>query len=83
MDSVAGRGPLYFHVSKPPKDGSVGDRLVRSLNAVAEQEEPPINVQLNHKKINLAEETLAWEHERFSMKRISAATLSAVKVIYC
>ncbi|KAJ1530768.1 hypothetical protein ONE63_005621 [Megalurothrips usitatus] len=79
LDTVAGSGPLYYHVSKPPKEGSVGDRLIRSLNVVAEQEEPPSNVQLNHKKINLAEETLAWEHERFSMKRLPAATLSSVK----
>lgn len=81
MDSIAGSGPLYYHVSKPPKEGSVGDRLIRALNLVAEQEDPPTNVQLNHKKINLAEETLAWEHERFSMKRLPAATLSTLKVI--
>lgn len=79
LDSIAGSGPLYYHVSKPPKEGSVGDRLIRALNSVAEQEEPPSNVQLNHKKINLAEETLAWEHERFSMKRLPAATLSTLK----
>lgn len=79
LDSVAGSGPLFYHVSKPPKEGSVGDRFVRSLNVAAEQEEPPTNVILNHKKINLAEETLAWEHERFSMKRLPAATLSTLK----
>lgn len=79
LDSIAGSGPLYYHVSKPPKEGSVGDRLIRALNVVAEQEEPATNVQLNHKKINLAEETLAWEHERFSMKRLPAATLSTLK----
>lgn len=81
MDSVAGAGSLYYHVSKPPKEGSVGDRFVRSLNVAAEQEDPPTNVVLNHKKINLAEETLAWEHERFSMKRLPAATLSTLKVL--
>ena len=33
-------------------------------------------VTLNHKKIRIGDELLAWEHERFSLRRIPAATLS-------
>ncbi|XP_007554315.1 nicalin-1 [Poecilia formosa] len=40
---------------------------------------PWVKVGLVHKKINLVESTVAWEHERYSLRRIQAFTLSHVE----
>lgn len=70
--------PLYMHVSKPPKEGSTMNNFYKLLKAVSTQHNN-ITVEGVHKKINLADTQLAWEHERFSMKRLPAFTLSALK----
>lgn len=69
---------LYVHVSKPPKEISSGGLFFKELIAVS-QLLNTVNVEGVHKKINLAEETLAWEHERYSIRRLPAATLSTLK----
>ncbi|XP_064475274.1 BOS complex subunit ncln-like isoform X2 [Ornithodoros turicata] len=77
LDSVGADDGLYFHVSKPPKDGTTTGMLLAELQRVAKELYPgQLEVSLVHKKINLADETLAWEHERFSMRRLPAFTLS-------
>lgn len=40
---------------------------------------PWVKVGLVHKKINLVESTVAWEHERYSLRRILGLTLSHVE----
>lgn len=69
---------LYIHVSKPPKENSTGGLFCKELKAVSESLNAT-SVEGVHKKINLAEETLAWEHERYSIRRLPATTLSTLK----
>lgn len=39
-----------------------------------------VTVEMVHRKINLQEDTQAWEHEKFSMRRLPAFTLSRLQV---
>ena len=66
LDSLAdrdGNSGLNMHVSKPPKEGTPAAQLFEDLKRIASTSlTHPFNVSMIHKKINLAEETLAWEH---------------------
>ncbi|KAF6216629.1 hypothetical protein GE061_000974 [Apolygus lucorum] len=73
LDTI-GNDDIYMHVSKPPKEGSNLFELNKSLSSVRKSE-----VNVVHKKINLADEILAWEHERYSIRRLPSATLSSMK----
>ncbi|XP_055930625.1 BOS complex subunit ncln-like [Argiope bruennichi] len=76
LDSVGDEDNLYLHVSKPPKEDSPGDIFYKELQWASVQSEEPVNVSMIHKRINLADELLSWEHERFSIRRLPAFTLS-------
>ncbi|XP_014365633.2 nicalin-1 [Papilio machaon] len=67
LDSISSEN-LNLHVSKPPKPGGAAHSLRTRLN-----------VPVVHKKINLADELLAWHHERFSIRRMTAFTLSSLQ----
>lgn len=69
---------LYMHVSKPPKDGTAINNFYKQLKIVSQQYGNH-TLEGVHKKINLADTLLAWEHERFSMKRIPAFTISSLR----
>ncbi|XP_063242605.1 BOS complex subunit NCLN [Bacillus rossius redtenbacheri] len=79
LDTVATDNVLYLHVSKPPRDGSPGGNFYKELKSVAESVNLNVTVDTIHKKINLADELLAWEHERYSIRRLPAFTLSSLK----
>lgn len=79
LEAVSKYNNIYLHVSKPPKDNSFGNLFYKELNNVAKIINSNIKIEGVHKKINLAEESLAWEHERYSIRRLPAATLSTLK----
>jgi len=81
MQSLSYNQPnvLYMHVSKPPKEKTSISHFFKILKAVSAHHGGNLTVEGVHKKINLADSKLSWEHERFSMKRYPAFTLSSVK----
>lgn len=64
LDTIAG-DKMVMHVSKPPKEDTHSYKFLMNLKA-----------EMVHKKINLADDLLAWEHERFSIRRLPAFTVS-------
>ncbi|KAJ8750234.1 hypothetical protein K2173_014149 [Erythroxylum novogranatense] len=68
---------LWIHVSKPPENAYI-KQILEGLSAVAE--ELGLEVGLKHKKINISNPRVAWEHEQFSRLRVTAATLSQLAV---
>uniref|UniRef100_A0A4W4FB74 BOS complex subunit NCLN n=1 Tax=Electrophorus electricus TaxID=8005 RepID=A0A4W4FB74_ELEEL len=76
LDTLGNGDSLHLHVSKPPKEGSPQHALLRELQMVNTFQYPDLKFSMVHKKINLADDTLAWEHERFGIRRLPAFTLS-------
>ncbi|XP_012444727.1 uncharacterized protein LOC105768964 [Gossypium raimondii] len=66
---------LWIHVSKPPENAYI-KQIFEGFSNVAE--ELHIKVGLKHKKINISNPRVAWEHEQFSRLRVTAATLSEI-----
>ncbi|KAK2907882.1 BOS complex subunit ncln isoform X1 [Channa argus] len=75
LDTLGNGDSLHLHVSKPPKEGTPQFSLLKELEMVVSQF-PEVKFSMVHKKINLADDMLAWEHERFGIRRLPAFTLS-------
>ncbi|XP_062306152.1 BOS complex subunit ncln isoform X4 [Osmerus eperlanus] len=76
LDTLGDEDHLHLHVSKPPKEGTPQHTLLKELETVSSSQYPEVKFSMVHKKINLADDTLAWEHERFGIRRLPAFTLS-------
>ncbi|KAK6936252.1 hypothetical protein RJ641_033282 [Dillenia turbinata] len=68
---------LWIHVSKPPENAYI-KHLFEGFLDIAE--EMGYKVGLKHKKINISNPRVAWEHEQFSRLRVTAATVSGLSV---
>ncbi|GFP92272.1 nicalin [Phtheirospermum japonicum] len=68
---------LWIHVSKPP-DNIYIKQIFEGFSSVSEK--LGLKVGLKHKKINISNPRVAWEHEQFSRLRVTAATISELSV---
>lgn len=73
LDSLAQQQSLRLHVSRGAKTDFVSS-LYETFQSVAAQQ--GVHFDLVHKKINLADPVVYWQHEQFARKRITAGTLS-------
>ncbi|KAM7409878.1 hypothetical protein PAMA_001393 [Pampus argenteus] len=76
LDTLGNGDSMHLHVSKPPKEGTPQYSLLKELELVVASQYPEVKFSMVHKKINLADDMLAWEHERFGIRRLPAFTLS-------
>ncbi|XP_029989762.1 nicalin-1 [Sphaeramia orbicularis] len=76
LDTLGNTDELYMHVSRPPKPDTPMQAFIQQLEEVVSSRFPWVKLGMVHKKINLVESTVAWEHERYSLRRIPGFTLS-------
>ncbi|XP_068171464.1 nicalin-1-like [Antennarius striatus] len=76
LDTLANSDELFMHVSRPPKSDTPIHSFYQQLEEVVSSRFPWVKVGLVHKKINLVESTVSWEHERYSLRRIPSFTVS-------
>lgn len=74
LDTLGSGNTLRLHVSKRPKAFSPGHHFFQALEGAGAA--AGVSVEMVHRKINLQEDTQAWEHEKYSMRRLPAFTLS-------
>jgi hypothetical protein len=73
LDSLGAGNDLYMQVSKIPKDDAIAKRL---FDRIENNMPKNRNIKMAHKKINLGNEMLSWEHEMFNLRKKPAITLT-------
>ncbi|PKA47532.1 hypothetical protein AXF42_Ash014728 [Apostasia shenzhenica] len=68
---------LWVHVSKPPENAYI-KQVYEGLSEIAQN--VGVKLGIKHKKINISDPRVAWEHEQFSRVRVTAITLSEFPV---
>ncbi|XP_053334639.1 nicalin-1-like isoform X2 [Clarias gariepinus] len=76
LDSLGSGDELFLHVSRPPKPETPQFNFIQQLQEVISSRFPWVRFGTVHKKINLQDSTLAWEHEHYGMRHIPGFTLS-------
>eukprot|EP01116_Phalansterium_solitarium_P008752 TRINITY_DN22717_c0_g1_i1.p1 TRINITY_DN22717_c0_g1~~TRINITY_DN22717_c0_g1_i1.p1 ORF type:complete len:559 (-),score=186.63 TRINITY_DN22717_c0_g1_i1:86-1705(-) len=76
LESIGSGNQLYFHSPKVPRTGELFGKIFESFKQTAQQFEVPL--EFVHKKINISNPTFDWQHELFSRKLISAATVTSL-----
>uniref|UniRef100_A0A0N4ZN81 BOS complex subunit NCLN n=1 Tax=Parastrongyloides trichosuri TaxID=131310 RepID=A0A0N4ZN81_PARTI len=75
LDSLAKKRAINIHLSKNPSEKSATRRFINNLKLFSNI----TLIDIVSKKINLNSPKLAWEHERYNMRKIPAITLSHIK----
>ena len=73
LDALGQGEGMYLHISKPAKDPEI-IQLYDEFKARAAKMGIPFD--LVHKKIDLSDPEVYWQHEQFSRKRVLAGTVS-------
>jgi hypothetical protein len=76
LDALGQGDGVFLHVSKPAKDPEIV-KLYQEFRDTASRMTIPFD--LVHKKIDLSDPEVYWQHEQFSRKRVLAATASHKK----
>ena len=76
LDSLGSGNQLFMQVARLPKDESPVKKL---FNRISYGFPSLQTMEFNHKKINTAVESMAWEHEIFLLRKKQAITLTHFK----